>query len=750
MLEGVLETGATHQPLDTLNGASKYMTQSEPRAEQDIFKDLAQLSTTPGFVHALSWMSLRDNYVIFDGAIDGETLATSYAPGRTVRTEFSTLLGLMVRQPIDLSEPSPSEIQALLDRTKTLLEELHARLARPMQDSLIEAARAVQVAESKRPPSPFTRADVLREPIFYGGESAYSFQYRDMARERYAADETWLLENKGFTIADAQAMADAISKLQNIKIMDALSCLKTGASHSSSLLSGFTTTAEEIAAHCTRPKEMVQAMLSTFSVTAPSNQDFTSLGAFNVVNACPIVALPDGHYIALQTYGIVESLYDSPFYWMIGDKSYRAKASAHRGDFTEQFVAKRLRSVFGESNVHCNVNIEGSDGRVSEMDVLVLFGDRALIVQCKSKKMTLESRKGNDQALRDDFQKAVQDAYGQGLRCAQSLRQPSLDFVKEDGSKLNIPQLRDIYILCAVSDHYPVLTVQARHFLEYEEDTVIHAPLVADVFLIDVLTEMLASPLRLLSYIDRRVGYAERIFGTNELSILGYHLSQNLWLKDKTSMATVADDFSLDLDTAMTVRREGIPGIATPKGILTKFTDTRVARIIEKIEHEADPDLIDLGFLLLDISGDTVKQLDQGMKDVARRTRLDGRPHDFTLGFDTGDTGLTIHCSRATASNAVEALAGHCQRRKYVHRADNWFGLLVRETDGLPKLSLTTRFPWKRDSLMETLTQGMALNGNSGSAQPTSSNRRPDDSKIGRNDPCFCGSGQKFKKCCLM
>lgn len=25
---------------------------------------------------------------------------------------------------------------------------------------------------------------------------------------------------------------------------------------------------------------------------------------------------------------------------------------------------------------------------------------------------------------------------------------------------------------------------------------------------------------------------------------------------------------------------------------------------------------------------------------------------------------------------------------------------------------------------------------------------KPDAEKIGRNDPCTCGSGQKFKKCC--
>ncbi len=722
------------------------MGPDEPRAEQDIFNDLAELCAAPGFVHALAWMSLRDNYVTFDGAMDSQALADSYAPGRTVRTEFSTLIGLLIRQPIDLSEPAPVDIQALFDRTNALLKELHERLGRPMWNSIIQMAKAVQQGESERPPSPFTRADVLREPIFYGGESAYSFQYREMALERYAADEAWLIANKGFSIVDAQNVAEAISDIQKERIVEALSRLPAEAKSFPSLLPAFTTTADELAAHCGRPVGTVRAVLEALSATAPANQDFTSLGAFNLANACPIIALPDSRYIALQTYGILESLYDSPFYWMIGDRSYRAKAAAHRGVFTEQFVAKRLRAVFGEQHVHCNVNIDGPSDRVSEMDVLVLFGDRAVIVQCKSKKMTLESRKGNDQTLRDDFQKAVQDAYDQGLLCARSLGQSDLDFVKEDGSKLDIPELRHIYILCAVSDHYPVLTVQARQFLAYEEDGVIHAPLVADVFLIDVLAEMLASPLRLLTYIDRRVGYAERVHGTNELAILGYHLSQNLWFDDETDMAMVLDEYSLDLDTAMMVRRGGVPGPATPAGILTKFTGTHVARIIEQIEHEANPDLIDLGFLLLDINGDTVKQVDQGMKDVARRTRQDGRAHDFTLGFDTGDAGLTIHCSRERS--AVAALVDHCRRRKYVHHANNWFGLLVRETDGLPKLSLATRFPWKRDTGMDGLTQGMVLNGNHGIAQPGSTRRAPDGAKIGRNDPCPCGSGKKFKKCC--
>ena len=82
----------------------------------------------------------------------------------------------------------------------------------------------------------------------------------------------------------------------------------------------------------------------------------------------------------------------------------------------------------------------------------------------------------------------------------------------------------------------------------------------ADVFLVDVLAEMLPSPLRLLSYVNRRANYGQRINSFNELTILGYHLRQNLWINDKTDMVWLADEIAVDLDTAMMVRREGIGG----------------------------------------------------------------------------------------------------------------------------------------------------------------------------------------------
>jgi hypothetical protein len=356
----------------------------------------------------------------------------------------------------------------------------------------------------------------------------------------------------------------------------------------------------------------------------------------------------------------------------------------------------------------------------------------------------LEARKGSDLQLRGDFKKAVQDAYDQALICSKSLGDENLKFIGEDGNELSLPPLREIYPLCVVSDHYPALTVQASEFLTFETTDTIHPPLITDVFFVDVLTEMLTSPLRLLSYVNRRVNIGEKFTSINELTTLGYHLKENLWIDEKYDRVMLDDNVAIDLDTAMTVRREGIDGTHTPKGILTHLEGTLVGRMIEAIENRPQPELVDLGFMLLTLSGDTLKTLNRGLEEIALQTRNDGKNHDLTLAFDEGDTGLTVHCGTLPNSEAAEKLSHHCKLRKYACGAGSWFGLVVRAEDGLPKFGLNLRFPWSQDDLMDEATKGMAQGSNLPSSGAMFKPR-----KIGRNELCPCGSGRKYKKCCL-
>jgi hypothetical protein len=716
------------------------------RSEQEVFDDLDALCGSPSYIHVLAYLSFRDNMIAYDGEMTSEDMADSCAPERTIRTEFSTLMGLMLKHPINFSLPTPPDMQALIEKTEGLLGELHSCLGEPMLEGLKQTVAAQQAGlPIDEFASPFQRGDVLREPIFYGGESAYSFQYRDFALDRYAKDDDWLCANKGFRIGDGHAVARALTRLHNRKMLDTINGMRRLDPSQWTALPGFTLSLDEIVAEAGIAPESTSAVLVALTAPEPpTNAGFTSLGVFNIANAFPILRSPSGDYISLETYGVVEALYDSPFYWMAADKAYKDTAFTHRGEFTEALVARRLAAVFGTDKVYRNVNILSKGCGVSEIDILVLFADRAVVIQCKSKKLTLEARKGNDLQLRDDFKKSVQDAYDQANLCAKSLSNPDFEFISENGDKISLPTLREIYPVCVVSDHYPALAVQAREFLKYETNESIQAPLVADVFLIDVLAEMLPSPLRLLSYINRRVNYGERVMSINELTILAYHLRKNLWIDDKTDRVMLADEIAIELDTAMTVRREGIEGLRTPDGILNRLDGTLVGRILKTIENRAEAGFVDLGFMLLTLGEESLDDLNRGLEEIAQRTRKDGELHDFTLGFEKGNTGLTVHCGSLPNAIAAKTLAAHCERRKYLCRAGSWFGLVVRADDALPKFGLNLRFPWKQTDVMDEATKGMARVG---SLRRGASMFTP--RKIGRNEPCPCGSGKKFKKCCV-
>jgi hypothetical protein len=57
--------------------------------------------------------------------------------------------------------------------------------------------------------------------------------------------------------------------------------------------------------------------------------------------------------------------------------------------------------VFDDERVYGNVDIrETKATKTGEIDVLVVWGDRAIVVQAKSKRLMLEARKGNDQVMR--------------------------------------------------------------------------------------------------------------------------------------------------------------------------------------------------------------------------------------------------------------------------------------------------------------------------------------------------------------
>ena len=710
------------------------------RDEKEVLADLAELCTTDGYIHALAFLVFHGSVLLV--AEDGpkpEDFERLHSSDRLTGTEVATLAGLMLKRPISTALPTADALQSLIDRTLALLRELHDVLLAPVFEQFGAALAAGGLK------SPLGTGPMLREAIFYGPDSAYSFQYRDLAALRYTRDEQWLRTHKHFSIADAVRVVQAAQKVQNEKLSETLSAMRTMHPDKWSILPAFCFTLDEVARESGLAAPTVEAVLAAFAVERHERNDgFNALHDFNVITARPVLRIEAGGYALLDQNALAQALYESPIYWMTADSDYSDAALRNRGLFTEEFCRQRLEKVFGPDHVYSNVRILESKAKaVGEIDVLVLFGNRAIVLQAKSKRLTLEARRGNDQALKEDFKKSVQESYDQAVCCARHLSDSGVTLEDSRSRTIVVPGgLKEIQIMCVVADHYPSLAFQAREFLKQTIEGPISPPLVLDVFALDAITEMLDTPLRFLSYVNRRSKFADRVIATHELMVLGYHLKKNLWLDDQLSGVALDDSMSTDLDIAMAARREGFPGARTPPGILTRLAATPIGCLIEQIEADPSPGAVELGFLLLMLGEDTVLGLSTALDRALSDSLRDHQNHDLTINIDAVRSGLTIHCNEGPRETAEPLLLWHCTRRKYAHRAATWSGVCLCPDDGTIRFGVLLDHPWSPDAALDDATKDL------GPAQPLAGAVRVVGKRIGRNQPCPCGSGRKFKKCC--
>ena len=426
------------------------------------------------------------------------------------------------------------------------------------------------------------------------------------------------------------------------------------------------------------------------------------------------------------------------------DAKYKTLARRNRGAFLETKILERLRRVFGPNNVFENVELFRGKKAVGEIDVLVVYIDRLIIVQAKSKTLTLKAQQGSFTHLEDDFKKAIQNAYDQAFSCASEILNGDVRLQKNDGSLLNLPdEIVEVFPVCTIADHYPSLYFQTRQFLKTNTKKKINPPYIMDVFLLDVITEFLTHPIRMLDYLNKRTQYNETVLGNNDFAVFGYHLSYNLHKDPKYTVMMLHDDIAWEVDKAFISRRERGEMEALPKGVLTEFQGTPYGKIIDFLEGFEEPGVVELGYLLLSYDGASIDGINRGIKQLSRQARQSDRVHDLTVGGPEG--GITYHVSKTPSRNRVDYLLNHAEIRKYSSKAQNWAALSGTIGSGEPVDTISfLKGRWKQSAELDDKLSRMPK-----TPSKLSNVKGRITVKLGRNDKCHCGSGAKYKKCCL-
>ena len=696
---------------------------------KEIIAKIEALTREPGFIYTLALIMLRDLFYAPEDAAD-----KNWHEHLNFQ-ELTFLAGLLVKHEIDLTVPTEEESGKRFEEIYRLFDELHKAHSAPFVEMLKDHLEGRKRFED--PEQDYRRimgaGSMVTEPIFYGGSGAYDFQYLDFAVDKYQQDAEWITRHIGIAVPEMSNIARELKALNEHKFNTRPARSRSFAEICSAALSILCFEERDLR-HFGDDK--VKAFIKAFSLTPGDfNGKLDFPGQFNQLQSNPIVRLPDGRYFIPVDFNLSEAIYESPFYWMNADSSYRREALLHRGRFAEDVTASLLRRVFGTANVYTNVEVKQSKSRtVTDIDVLAIVGDKAVVAQVKAKRMTELAKLGDEHKLVADFKLAVQEAYDQGLLCRQALiGGGSKLFVEGKEIKLS-ESIDDAYILCVSLDHYPAVMHQLDVYLTKRPDDPF--PVAISVFDLDVLTFYLSDPFEFAYYLRQRVALSMYFKAENEMCLLGLHIKQKLFKTGEFDQEMVDSSLAQLIDANFPVMRGSVRRTAAADKLFPKWKNEQFRTLIDQVKSTGQPQFTDAVFFLYDLAGNGADQLINMLRIVKRKADADGRSHDARMVFEGGLGGTTI-LSEPSPRMLRDKLPALAKIGKYMSKANTWLGLgCLAGSNQLIDAVVFTKTPWKGDPMLEKLSKEFK-------GTPI----RPSGRKIGRNEKCPCNSGKRFKHC---
>ena len=529
-----------------------------------------------------------------------------------------------------------------------------------------------------------------REAIYYGAEALYLHQLVNFSRIRYMKDDEWLLQNMGISIDTMLDIASYIAEYINGKITVVGYLREQGHQFGR----GELTNSLLIEKEDVRRKFGVNAdafFAKFVTPIAETNRAFADPFSINAVALAPIIEMDDNLYVPSQ-YRLFESIYESPFFWMIADDNYADTHAENRGKFLEKTSAAILREIFGDENVHENVHVMRRTGeRGGEIDVLVAYGEFVIVVQAKSKRVTLKARAGDTHALKVDFKGAIQNPYRQALDCIDLIK-AGARCTTTNGKDLELPILSRFFPMVILSDPFPASTMLSRAMLERSDKV---APVIWDIGVLDCVARLLPTPIEMLFYLKCRSDVFDSILSDSEYNYLGYHIRSKLALPPGSDIMMVERDFATVVDDFMISADAGIEA-DRPAGILERLEIPIVCDLLAELK-QADPRVASVAIELYSFSSSALKKLSSTIQMVREEIAATGKEiKAFSIPTESG--GLTYAVTLHRDEKAAVAARAIGAKHKYDSKKDGWYVVLdCIQTDNPIDALVVLAWPWIED-----------------------------------------------------
>lgn len=351
-------------------------------------------------------------------------------------------------------------------------------------------------------------------------------QYIEKAYRAYKPFELEMEESLGFSIEDVVYYTDSLGDL----IIDqSARKAKDQLRYTDSLLNidgelydiGFDqlwVDRETLTEYCDG-SDRFQSLLDRLTCSPDPSNAYRYPWEINPLRINPIIRYQEKYLLPVP--GILAFAIAHTFYYDLIDMDVSGEFGDSLGDYLEEWTLECLRKVFQPDELSESVSYS-SNGVQGESDVVVLQDSTLIVIECKSKKLTAETQKGEFgglEVIEADLKQSIGEGYEQADRFISGVETGSITSVTmQDGQSASVnPDEIDTYIRCILLGEAfdSIATRDFAHFLEFDP-----IPYVLDIFDLQIITHVLDTPEQFVKYANGRIQLTEKQTNRNQYSYM--------------------------------------------------------------------------------------------------------------------------------------------------------------------------------------------------------------------------------------
>lgn len=501
---------------------------------------------------------------------------------------------------------------------------------------------------------------------------------------------------------------------------------------------------ENLATKETSSKCEADALKKLIGVSKETINQFTEIQRF------PLYILSTGEVILSEVSNCLDVLWDSFEVIAKCDEKFYQRYQKYKSKWLEEQASIFLERIFPPTSIYKSLDYPNPDkDGTAELDIAIKWGPFVILVEAKAKQFRFESMRGDTGRLRSDLKDNIEEAYAQTLRAAKfiNLSENAVFTERNTGRKLEINKesIHKVYPISLSLHHLAGVATQLQKTCELGLFKQGYFPFSICIADLDCITKTNITPVIFLHYIERR------------LTLL--HASEE-WLGEELDLFPAYLDCRLDIKN-MPIESDQIFDTLTFSGYSEKFEQLamyergefkdkpnfslkvpeQIQELLQQLQIWDDDWAKFISFALLDLENEILNALNQAIIDIKNSEIKHGTFR--RCSFSNKEIVISVvGSSEASLSELVDRTIYRAQIEKYRRKVNKSIGIGIvcnkRENKSVFHNMQYIEYDWEENNEFYEVIENEPV------FLPTDRSKIP-----GRNEPCFCGSGIKFKKCCL-